>query len=463
MTYDKDETYANIAFGAENTNCSNPIICQGTPITLTASGGSTYLWSPSTGLSATNTASVIATPTATTTYSVIDTSNSCALPSTVTVTVSNQTPILSNSVSGTQYYASNSAITDLVITNSGGAVTTGGYSVAPALPIGLILGSNGKISGTPTVTTASTTYTITGTNGCGNSTTTVTIATGIAATISNFNAISKKYFDGSYSIAAPTSNSTGSFSYTSSNTAVATITGTTVTILGAGTSTITANQAANANYNSANVTATLTVSSVSVLNSTGASSSTNLNYINQYGQISGNFGLSANGAIINAKTLLSIGDTYQGGKIAYILVSGDLGYDANVQHGLIAAITDQSSGIHWYNGNSTTTGATGTSLGTGLANTNSIIINQGAIATSYAAGLARSYNGGGYTDWYLPSKDELTKLNLNKVAIGGFTDSAYWSSSEYDSTIAYFFSFAGGYAGGGDKSFDNRVRAIRTF
>ena len=302
MTYDKDESYANIAFGAENTNCSDPIICQGTPITLTASGGFAYQWSPSTGLSATNTASVIATPAVTTTYSVIDTSNACAVASTVTVTVSNQSPILSNSVSGTQYYASNSAITDIVITNSGGAVTTGGYSVAPALPTGLILGSNGTISGTPTVTSPITTYTITGSNGCGNSTTAVTLATGIAATISNFNPINKMYFDGSFTIGPPTSNSTGAFSYTSSNTAVASISGTTVTILSAGTTTITANQAADANYNGASATATLTVSSVEVITTKGESSTTKTNYINSNGKAGGNNAVNKYGAIKSVKS-----------------------------------------------------------------------------------------------------------------------------------------------------------------
>jgi gliding motility-associated-like protein len=87
MTYDTSEYYTNIAFGAENTNCSNPIICKGDDITLNATGGAAYLWSPSTGLSATNTSSVIATPAVTTTYSVIDSSNACATAKTITVTV----------------------------------------------------------------------------------------------------------------------------------------------------------------------------------------------------------------------------------------------------------------------------------------------------------------------------------------------------------------------------------------
>jgi hypothetical protein len=53
--------------------------------------------------------------------------------------------------------------------------------------------------------------------------------------------------------------------------------------------------------------------------------------------------------------------------------------------------------------------------------------------TNYAAGLANSFRGGGYSDWYLPSKDELAKLYQNRVAIGNFATSgiaAYWSSSQ---------------------------------
>jgi hypothetical protein len=161
---------------------------------------------------------------------------------------------------------------------------------------------------------------------------------------------------------------------------------------------------------------------------------------------------------------IAIGMNYYGGKIAYILVAGDPGYDVNTPHGLVAATEDQSIGNQWYNASFITTGATETAIGTGLANTNIIIASQGATATSYAAGVARAYTGGGYTDWYLPSKDELNKLFINRTAIGGFASNYYWSSSEVNFNFAwcqnlvtgvqvnYFF-----------KSGALYVRAIRAF
>jgi hypothetical protein len=162
---------------------------------------------------------------------------------------------------------------------------------------------------------------------------------------------------------------------------------------------------------------------------------------------------------------ISIGQNYYGGKIAYILQSGDPGYDPNTPHGLVAATADQSTGIQWYNNNVyTRTGATGTEIGTGLSNTNTTITSQGATATSYAAGLARAYAGGGYTDWYLPSSGELNKLYLNRIAIGGFADSYYWSSSESDYGLyAWFQNFFNGNQFYNNKNGTYYVRAIRAF
>jgi hypothetical protein len=159
-----------------------------------------------------------------------------------------------------------------------------------------------------------------------------------------------------------------------------------------------------------------------------------------------------------------IGESYGGGIVFYV-------YD-NGKHGLIAATSDQSSGIRWSGGSNTNTRARADGVGAGLKNTAIIIANQGAIdGAPFAATVCNEYSvtvdGVTYGDWYLPSKHELELLYSKKSVVGGFANAPYWSSTELDSDYAYFLHFFFGFSSAFEKNQSNApqysVRAIRAF
>lgn len=158
---------------------------------------------------------------------------------------------------------------------------------------------------------------------------------------------------------------------------------------------------------------------------------------------------------------LAVGQTYQGGIIAYLFVSGDTGYIAGQTHGLIVSTANQSTASQW-GCSGTTIAGTSTLLGTGLANTTAIV--GGCASTTIAAAICNNFSSGGYTDWYLPSYTELNKLYINRISIGGFSVASYWSSSQNTSTTAYSINFSTGTGvGTSSKITSMYVRAIRAF
>jgi hypothetical protein len=160
---------------------------------------------------------------------------------------------------------------------------------------------------------------------------------------------------------------------------------------------------------------------------------------------------------------LSVGKYYGGGVIAYLLQSGDSGYDPLVPHGIIAHPTDLTGTFAW--GCSTSSVATGSQIGNGQSNTLAVSI---ACDSNSAAFICHTTILNGFSDWYLPSLDELFKLYFNRTAIGGFTTDSYWSSTQYDgyssNCCAWKLTFSTTAGAGADsKGSHLRVRPIRSF
>ncbi len=126
--------------------------------------------------------------------------------------------------------------------------------------------------------------------------------------------------------------------------------------------------------------------------------------------------------------------TYAGGLIFYL---DTLNTDSF--KGLLSTPSGQSTGVAWITGGSTKSTVndnTDISMGTGLANTIAMI-NQDRY-TGGGAKVCLDYEimegGVTYSDWFLPSRDELNEMYiiLKSNGYGGFSTGNYWSGTEYD-------------------------------
>lgn len=164
----------------------------------------------------------------------------------------------------------------------------------------------------------------------------------------------------------------------------------------------------------------------------------------------------------NTNKTLKIGTTYQGGILFYLLKEGDIGYVSGELHGLVVAPSDQSSEIEWGCFGTRIKGANKTAVGTGAQNTLAIVAscNESQIAAKVCDELVLE----GYDDWFLPSKDELNLLYMNKDLITNFGNFYYWSSTGYGGFNGWGQDFFSGYQYGNfDEYGYGYVRAIRSF
>lgn len=153
-----------------------------------------------------------------------------------------------------------------------------------------------------------------------------------------------------------------------------------------------------------------------------------------------------------------VGNSYEGGVVAYVLQPGDMGYDPLKVHGLIAAPYDITV-CSW--GSNVLTYANDTALRYGGASTSAIISVNGQ--GNYAASLCAGFEYGGHDDWYMPNKQELYKLFINRIKIGGFTNYYYWSSNECGINKAWVLDFGTAYHLQENKSQLCKARPVRSF
>jgi hypothetical protein len=331
-----------------------------------------------------------------------------------TLSSSSQTVVVSN------------AITTVANTSTGGAIAS--YAISPAAPAGLTFStSTGQLSGTPTATQSATPYTITATNASGSATQTFTLTVTVAAPAFSISSSAETRVATTALVGYSITSTGGAISsYALTGTLPAGLSFSTSTGLITGTPT---------------ETKTATTYTITATNASGSASR--------------EYALRVTG---------DIGDTGPGGgKIFYYLSAGFTcgpTLTSTCKY-LEAATTDWSTNYYRWSGDTTTSVTTSTAIGAGYKNTLAIVARSNLAGR--AGTITRAFRGpNNFDDWYLPSKDELGKLYIERALIG-ITSNYYWTSSETSSGEAWNQNFNGGSNGASNKNNELYVRPIRAF
>ena len=453
--------------------------------TISSTGGAiaSYAISPAAPAGLTfNTATGLlsGTPTATqsaTTYTITATNASGSATATFVLTVQSVGAPAFTLSSIAETKTVNSSISGYSIASTGGTIVS--FAISPATPAGVAFDtSTGLLAGTPTSIQSAITYTITATNTGGNATATFSLTVTRLAT--------------KLSLSRASVGNTAGVAFTTQPQ---------ITIQDADNNTVTTS--------SQTVTATIStggalVGTKTAVASSGVATFTNLG-IRGWGSTAYTITYSVSGLTsatqsITTASAYAVGSTGPGGGVIFYRSSSGWTCGPTLDEkcyylevappalGMASWDTDTVNSVSrtWAQSPFQTTAVpdfgnrtNAQGIGYGYRNT-LLIINQGnSDSSTSAAALAQSFAGGGFSDWFLPTRNELNELckwqtasdcgqtitNQNSAAgATGFVRGPYWSSSEFSATDAYSReNRQGGNQGGGAKSSTALVRPIRAF